>query len=96
MQLSTSDKDFQSVQQDAPSEHSGHRGSIYEIVPPGEKRMSVQGRRISVVDNVFGEIKNGGPNYRNVSDATTSPLSTILQILINAVCHRLGGWVPQS
>lgn len=25
------------------------------------------GRRISVVDDVFGEIKEGGPNYRDVS-----------------------------
>lgn len=25
------------------------------------------GRRISIVDEVFGEIKEGGPNYRDVS-----------------------------
>ena len=25
------------------------------------------GRRISVADDVFGEIKEGGPNYRDVS-----------------------------
>lgn len=25
-----------------------------------------EGRRASVVDDVFGEIKEGGPNYRNV------------------------------
>lgn len=43
------------------------RGSIYQIVPPGERRMSAQGRRISVVDDIFGEIKEGGPNYRNVT-----------------------------
>jgi hypothetical protein len=27
------------------------------------------GRRISVVDDVFGEIKEGGPNYRDVSSS---------------------------
>lgn len=27
------------------------------------------GRRVSVVDDVFGEIKEGGPNYRDVSCA---------------------------
>ena len=43
------------------------RGSIYQIVPPTERRMSAQGRRVSVVDDVFGEIKEGGPNYRNVT-----------------------------
>lgn len=43
------------------------RGSIYQMVPPTERRMSAQGRRISVVDDIFGEIKEGGPNYRNVS-----------------------------
>lgn len=43
------------------------RGSIYQIVPPTERRMSAQGRRISVVDDIFGEIKEDGPNYRNVN-----------------------------
>lgn len=42
------------------------RGSIYHVVPPGERRLSAQGRKISVVDDIFGEIKEGGPNYRNV------------------------------
>lgn len=42
------------------------KGSIYQVVPSGERRMSAQGRRISVVDDIFGEIKEGGPNYRNV------------------------------
>lgn len=42
------------------------RGSIYQVIPPGERRMSAQGRRISIVDDIFGEIKEGGPNYRNV------------------------------
>ena len=43
------------------------RGSIYQIIPPTERRLSAQGRRISVVDDIFGEIKEGGPNYRNVN-----------------------------
>ena len=30
------------------------------------RRLSVTGRRVSVVDDVFGEIVEGGPNYRNV------------------------------
>jgi len=33
----------------------------------GERRLSAQGRRISIVDDVFGEIKEDGPNYRDVS-----------------------------
>lgn len=48
----------------APTER---KGSIYQVIPPGERRMSAQGRRISVVDDIFGEIKEGGPNYRNVN-----------------------------
>ena len=43
------------------------RGSIYQILPPAERRMSAQGRRISIVDDIFGEIKEDGPNYRNVN-----------------------------
>lgn len=31
-----------------------------------ERRLSAAGRRVSVVDDVFGEIVEGGPNYRNV------------------------------
>ena len=46
---------------------SQRKGSIYQVVPAGERRMSAQGRRISVVDDIFGEIKEGGPNYRNVN-----------------------------
>lgn len=48
-------------------EDGGRRQSIYRNVPAGERRMSAQGRRISTVDDIFGEIKEGGPNYRNVS-----------------------------
>ena len=33
------------------------------------RRLSVTGRRISVVDDVFGQIVEGGPNYRNVGTA---------------------------
>lgn len=42
------------------------RGSIYKVIPADQRRMSSQGRRISVMDDIFGEIKEGGPNYRNV------------------------------
>lgn len=48
---------------------SARKGSVYEVVPPGDRRMSAQGRRVSVVDDIFGEIKEGGPNYRNVTIA---------------------------
>lgn len=34
---------------------------------PSARRLSAQGRRISIVDDVFGEIKEDGPNYRDVS-----------------------------
>lgn len=49
------------------------RGLIYQVVSPQERRMSAQGRRISVVDDIFGEIKEGGPNYRNVSNLQCRP-----------------------
>lgn len=53
--------------EDAQPRHAdAKRGSIYQIIPPGERRMSAQGRRISIVDDIFGEIKEDGPNYRNV------------------------------
>ena len=38
------------------------------------------GRRISVVDDVFGEIKEGGPNYRDVGWLGTSVLMMKTQI----------------
>lgn len=53
------------------AEGEGRRGSIYHVVPPEQRRESLQGRRISVVDDIFGEIKEGGPNYRNVSITRT-------------------------
>jgi hypothetical protein len=36
------------------------------------RRLSVTGRRVSIVDDVFGEIVEGGPNYRNVSVSHTA------------------------
>ncbi|KAK5052046.1 hypothetical protein LTR84_002850 [Exophiala bonariae] len=56
------------------------RGSIYQVIPPGERRMSAQGRRISIVDDIFGEIKEGGPNYRNVGWLGTAVLMVKTQI----------------
>ena len=44
-------------------EHLEHRS--YSVDESG-RRLSVTGRRVSVVDDVFGEIVEGGPNYRNV------------------------------
>ena len=52
---------------------SERKGSIYQVVPPGERRMSAQGRHISVVDDIFGEIREGGPNYRNVKCSKHRP-----------------------
>jgi hypothetical protein len=31
-----------------------------------ERRFSAGGRRTSITDAVFGDIQEGGPNYRNV------------------------------
>jgi len=31
-----------------------------------ERRFSANGRRVSITDAVFGDIQEGGPNYRNV------------------------------
>lgn len=64
--METSEKAVQYHDEPHPP-HAEKRGSIYQIVPPSERRMSAQGRRISVVDDIFGEIKEGGPNYRNVN-----------------------------
>lgn len=61
----TSEKDVQDKEESHPSDV--RRGSIYQVIPPAERRLSAQGRRISVVDDIFGEIKEDGPNYRNVN-----------------------------
>lgn len=65
MATTTSDKVVQYNEEPHPPD--AKRGSIYQIVPPAERRLSAQGRRISVIDDIFGEIKEDGPNYRNVS-----------------------------
>ncbi|RMZ77874.1 hypothetical protein DV738_g4192, partial [Chaetothyriales sp. CBS 135597] len=44
------------------------------------RRLSVTGRRISVVDDVFGEIVEGGPNYRSVGWIGTAVLMMKTQI----------------
>lgn len=65
MATTTSEKGVHYSGEAPPSEV--RRGSIYQVFPPGERRMSAQGRRISIVDDIFGEIKEDGPNYRNVN-----------------------------
>ncbi len=45
------------------------------------RRLSVTGRRISVVDDVFGQIVEGGPNYRNVGISISVPMFQNLTIL---------------
>lgn len=37
-----------------------------------ERRFSASGRRISITDAVFGDIVEGGPNYRDVCNNTSS------------------------
>lgn len=78
------EKGVQYVEDGGPPQREGHRGSIYQVVPPSERRLSLQGRRISVVDDVFGEIKEGGPNYRNVNTPQ-------LRACQGADLSRLGG-----
>lgn len=65
--MATREKDFHYGEGTVPA--TDRKGSIYEVVPPSDRRMSAQGRRISVVDDIFGEIKEGGPNYRNVHNS---------------------------
>lgn len=43
----------------------------YFNVDESGRRLSVTGRRVSTVDDVFGEIVEGGPNYRNVCIQST-------------------------
>lgn len=62
----------------------------YTEEPPQERRYSAQGRRISVVDDVFGEIVEGGPNYRDVSIALATQ---DMPQYANSVL-RLAGWAP--
>ena len=44
-------------------DESGRRFSGYDTA----------GRRVSIVDEVFGEIKEGGPNYRDVGTVRLFP-----------------------
>lgn len=48
------------------SKDAEHYDYVDDNSPPQERRFSAQGRRISTVDDVFGEIVEGGPNYRAV------------------------------
>lgn len=66
MEEPKSEKHIQHADAGDTQHAENRRGSIYQVIPPSERRLSAQGRRISVVDDIFGEIKEGGPNYRNV------------------------------
>lgn len=77
MTTTTSEK---GVQYGEDTGTAARKGSIYEVIPPSERRMSAQGRRISTVDDIFGEIKEGGPNYRNVGWLGTAVLMVKTQI----------------
>lgn len=50
-------------QVNAAATQNEHRSNS---IDPGGRRLSVLGRRISIVDDVFREIVEGDPNYRNV------------------------------
>lgn len=45
-----------------------------------QRRFSSSGRRISIVDDVFGDIQEGGPNYRDVGWLGTAVLMMKTQI----------------
>lgn len=47
-------------QHDLEQVHTTQDGAIEE------RRFSASGRRISITDAVFGDIQDGGPNYRAV------------------------------
>jgi hypothetical protein len=46
----------------------------------GRRVSLTDGRRVSVVDDVFGEIVEGGPNYRSVSLCSLSASSVAMLI----------------
>lgn len=71
--MSADEKNIGYLEEHRPSDGGGRKGSIYQVVPPSERRLSAQGRRVSVVDDIFGEIKEGGPNYRNVNHPEHRP-----------------------
>ncbi|KAK5940455.1 hypothetical protein PMZ80_006870 [Knufia obscura] len=89
------DSEKAGVKYDGTNNAGDRKGSIYETYSPDNRRTSVQGRRISAVDDIFGEIKEGGPNYRNVGWLGTAILMVKTQIglgvlSIPAVLDTLG------
>lgn len=65
---------------DLEPQETHRRGSVF----------STSGRRMSISDEVFGEISEGGPNYRDV----WFPSSIVYQLSTNTL--RWAGWVPSS
>lgn len=57
---------------DKASKEAEHYDYVEQGLPEG-RRYSAEGHRVSVVDDVFGEIVDGGPNYRAVSINSRSP-----------------------
>lgn len=53
-----------------------------------ERRFSASGRRVSITDAVFGDIQEGGPNYRDVRTS----LLRLQSGYVSHVQHRLVGW----
>jgi len=51
------------------------------------------GRRTSITDAVFGQIREDGPNYRDVSSLTRCCLLFAYNKGTDTI-HRLGGWEP--
>lgn len=75
--------------------HNDEKVEHSEFNDVRERRLSASGRRISVVDDVFGDIVEGGPNYRDVGWLGTAILMMKTQIglgvlSIPAVLDALG------
>ena len=57
-------------------------GSVFSVGSRGQRR------RMSISDDVFGEISEDGPNYRDVGQPENRITGTRL------IIDRLGGWEP--
>lgn len=65
-----------------------HENRSYSVDESG-RRLSVTGHRVSVVDDVFGEIVEGGPNYRDVGVPLIDPILQELIIFLGRLAgHR--------
>jgi hypothetical protein len=64
-------------------EFGGHLDNPISYGQGEGRRVSLtDGRRVSVVDDVFGEIVEGGPNYRSVSFFARYRLSSVTMLML--------------